>query len=80
MAGEFDDACVFFTRVSQADEVMKMLDPRQITALGCRVIKHPDCCVLCAANNDCDRLPVHVRCRCKPEGYLTIEDANLYHA
>jgi hypothetical protein len=37
-----------------------------ITGFGCKVIKHPDACILCVANDDCDRLPVHVKCRCKP--------------
>lgn len=78
MAAEFiDPRCLFyveFTRESR-EEVKKMLDPPNIlTGLGCRVVKHPDCCVLCAANEACERLPMHFRCRCKPEGYLELEE------
>jgi len=68
----WDTACVFFLRVSGADEIKKMLDPEKLTKTGCRVVKHPDCCVLCAANNDCARVPLHYNCRCKPEGYLEL--------
>lgn len=56
------DACVFYTRVANADEVKKTLDPKNALATGCRVAKHPDCCVLCAANNDCMRVPLHFNC------------------
>lgn len=44
-----------------------MLDPNNVMHAGCEVKKHPDCCVLCVLNNDCSRLPVHIRCRCVPE-------------
>jgi hypothetical protein len=67
------DACVFYTRVSGADEIKKLLDPKNALATACRVKKHPNCCILCAANNDCTRVPLHFRCRCVPEGYLEIE-------
>lgn len=60
-----------FTRESA--DLMKMLDPDNLLRTGCRVIKHPDCCILCAANEDCSRLPVHINCRCKPETYLDAE-------
>lgn len=55
------------------DEVKKMLDPSNVLGTGCRVIKHPDCCLLCANNDDCDRLPMHANCRCEPEPYLMTE-------
>lgn len=56
------------------DEVKKMLDPNNVLGTGCRVGKHPDCCVLCALNEDCDRLPMHGQCRCTREPYLMIEE------
>lgn len=71
-----DAACQYSIAVSResSDDVKKSLDIDQLMSLGCRVIKHPDCCVLCAANNDCARLPVHWNCRCKPEGFLTFSE------
>jgi hypothetical protein len=68
-----DAACLFLIEVEGADDVKRKLDPKIALETGCRVIKHPDCCVLCAANNDCTRIPLHWQCRCKPEGYLTLE-------
>lgn len=47
---------------SDTDDVKRMLDPENIVDVGCRVLKHPDCCVLCAANNDCTRVPLHFNC------------------
>jgi hypothetical protein len=72
---KIDAECSFSISVSSSDmdDTMKQLDPEFLVRAGCRVIKHPDCCVLCAANNDCARLPVHYQCRCKPEGFLAIE-------
>ena len=55
------------------DQIRRILDPRNALKTDCRVNKHPDCCVLCALNNDCGRLPMHVRCRCQPEPFLTME-------
>lgn len=71
---DIDPRCIYTIRVleSSAQEVFKALDPETLTKLGCRVLKHPDCCVLCAANNDCTRVPLHFRCRCKIEGFLEI--------
>lgn len=73
--GELPDWCVYsvdFTRES-LEQVRKMLDPPNITTgFGCRVVKHPDCCILCAMNDDCERIPLHYNCRCKPEGYLEV--------
>lgn len=51
-----------------------LLDPERLLRLGCRVKKRPGCCVLCAANNDCARLPMHVRCHCVPEPYFMAEE------
>jgi hypothetical protein len=66
-----DPECTYIAQVLGIDDVLDVLDPELLLDTGCRVIKHPDCCVLCAANNDCRRLPMHFRCRCRPEGYLT---------
>lgn len=38
------------------------LDPDNALHWGCRVIKHPDCCVLCALNENCQDLPMHANC------------------
>lgn len=46
------------------------LDPDNALHWGCRVIKHPDCCVLCALNENCQDLPMHANCRCKPDRFL----------
>jgi hypothetical protein len=51
-------------------EVEDLFDIDRLTRYGCRVKKHPDCCVLCAANNDCRRVPLHFNCRCEPEPFL----------
>lgn len=59
---------------SDTDDVKRMLDPENIVDVGCRVLKHPDCCVLCAANNDCTRVPLHFNCRCRTEGFLKIAE------
>lgn len=69
-----DPDCTYSIGLSKAsyDAAMDELDERNLEA-RCRVIKHPQCCVLCAANNDCTKLPVHFRCRCRPEMYLTLE-------
>lgn len=67
------DICSFTVEVAESAlrAVKKMLDPDNVFKSGCRVVKRPDCCILCKNNNSCDRLPVHVRCHCKPEFYLT---------
>jgi hypothetical protein len=51
-------------------DIEELLDVERITKAGCRVKKHPDCCVLCAMNNDCARIPLHFNCKCAPEVYL----------
>jgi hypothetical protein len=70
-----EDDCTYDTTWSRLsiEAVLSELDPDRLTRAGCRVIKHPDCCVLCATNNDCRLLPRHFNCRCRPEGYLEIE-------
>jgi hypothetical protein len=70
-----DDECTYQVWLSKADldDIKRQLDPDFLSRAGCRVIKHPDCCVLCAINNDCSRIPLHWNCRCKPEGYLELE-------
>lgn len=71
-----DAACQYSIVVNSqsVEDVKKSLDFKVLTSLGCRVLKHPNCCVLCAANNDCARLPMHWNCRCRPEGYLTFTE------
>jgi hypothetical protein len=68
-----EDDCTYPIRVdpSTLAEVKRLIDPDHLSRAGCRVIKHPDCCVLCAMNNDCTKVPMHFRCRCKTEVYLT---------
>jgi hypothetical protein len=65
--------CLFSTEVQGVRDALKCLDLDHLLKLGCRVIKHPNCCALCAANNDCTKIPMHVRCRCKPEFMVGIE-------
>ena len=69
-----DPRCTYSASVSKSSlaEAKRLLEAVQKLEMGCRVIKHPDCCVLCAANNDCGRLPVHYNCRCKPDNYLKV--------
>lgn len=76
-----EDDCTYSTSMSKGDieSALREFDPDRITRSGCRVIKHPDCCVLCAANNDCRLLPLHWNCRCRPEGYLEIDIAAVTH-
>ena len=71
---DIDGECYFPIKVEGSDDAKRELQPELALSLGCRVMKHPDCCVLCAANNDCDLIPLHWNCRCRPEGYLEIED------
>jgi hypothetical protein len=48
--------------------VEEMLSPEFIERnCQCKVIKHPDCCVLCRVNNDCAKIPMHIRCRCRQQ-------------
>lgn len=72
---DVDPNCTYQVWLSKADleEIKDLLDPEYLTRAGCRVIKHPNCCILCAMNNDCTRIPLHFHCRCKPEGYLEVE-------
>lgn len=65
----FDPRCFFATDVDHeaAAQVLKAPGNEGLLQTGCRVAKHPNCCVLCAANDDCARIPLHVNCRCKPE-------------
>jgi hypothetical protein len=69
--------CLFFAGVTSDSvrQVKKFLDYRKVMNLCCRVIKHPNCCVLCAANNDCTKVPMHVRCRCRPDPFICDEEA-----
>lgn len=75
-----DAACLFQAAVdrSQADDIKRQMDLDQLMELGCKVVKHPDCCAPCAANNDCERLPMHIQCRCRPEGFLVMLDEPIY--
>jgi len=74
-----DPACQFSSAFSpdDVDDLMKTLDPRVLLGTGCRVLKHPKCCFLCAMNEDCSRIPLHVNCRCKPEPYVSLGDEEL---
>ena len=67
-----DAACLFSVEVQGAEDAKRELHPDNVLEMGCRVIKHPDCCILCAANEDCARIPLHFNCRCVPEGYLAL--------
>lgn len=71
-----DAVCQYSVSVNRenSEEIKKSMDIDQLTKIACRVLKHPGCCVLCAANNDCSRLPVHWNCRCRPEGFLTFTE------
>jgi hypothetical protein len=77
---DFDDPRCEFSSIVSSDDVaalMKLLDPKVLLGTGCRVKKHPDCCMLCAMNEDCSRLPIHIRCRCEPEPFMTFDDEPL---
>jgi hypothetical protein len=67
-----DPRCVFSSQVEPEalQEILRALDPKEITELGCRVIKQPGACALCVANDDCNKVPMHNHCRCKPEFFL----------
>jgi hypothetical protein len=66
--------CWFSTEVpqEQKDTVKAALQPERFLEYGCRVIKEPGACIICVANDDCARIPMHVHCRCKPEFYFMI--------
>lgn len=72
----WDAICVLTARVAREGiaTVKKMLDLRNITDTGCWVKKRPDCCELCRRNNDCSRIPMHVRCHCIAVPYLSIDE------
>lgn len=67
-----DPRCFFYaeadheaTREVQAQlELIKNLGS---VRTGCRIIKRPNCCILCLMNEDCSRVPLHYRCHCVPE-------------
>ena len=61
------------TDSQKSEDVKKQLDPQRLTEFDCKVIKHPDCCAPCAANNDCEKLPMHVGCRCRRDDFLTFD-------
>lgn len=70
----WDDARCVFSATWAADSLTAlkaMLSVENVLGAGCRVKKHPACCVLCVKNNDCSRLPLHPNCRCEREPYLT---------
>lgn len=73
-----DAACTYQAVVDEkkADDLKRMLEPDDLMRMDCRVIKHPDCCAPCRANNDCERLPMHVQCRCRRDDYLTLTETN----
>lgn len=76
MADMVDDPdCFYVVSFSPASvqRVKEMFDPKRVLERGCRVIKHPNCCVLCAVNDDCRRLPMHFHCRCRPQFYFMID-------
>lgn len=70
MASWDDPECYFPIRVVGLDDALESINPEAFSELACRVIKRPDCCALCAANEDCRRIPLHVRCHCVPEFYV----------
>jgi hypothetical protein len=59
-----DPRCVFSSQVEPEAlrEILRALDPKEITELGCRVIKQPGACALCVANDDCNKVPMHNHC------------------
>jgi hypothetical protein len=67
----YDPDClfIFFLPENALKAVEESLAIENITKVGCRVLKHPDACVLCVANDDCSRLPMHDNCRCTREYY-----------
>lgn len=72
MARSDDPRCNFFLSVdprSLADTRAEMTIDNMLETC-CEVIRQPDCCILCAENDDCARLPMHWNCRCKPSMYF----------
>lgn len=43
----------------------KYLNADEALELECKVIKHPDACPACAANERCEDIPLHHWCRCR---------------
>lgn len=76
MASWDDPDCYFPIQMTNVDEILELLHPDRLLEHGCRVIKRPGCCALCAANEDCRRIPMHVRCHCVPELYFMIDFVN----
>lgn len=76
MAWDDDARCQFGIQFA-ADTIVilkEMLDPRNFMELDCRVIKHPGACLYCVENNDCNKLPIHAQCRCRPDHFLAMLD------
>jgi hypothetical protein len=73
---EVDARCLYSAAPDQqeAEDIKRQLDPQTLMEFDCKVTKHPDCCAPCRANNDCERLPMHVGCRCRRDDYLTLSE------
>lgn len=69
---EDDARCQFSVKFAEDTLVVlkKMLEPENFFESGCRVLRHPGACVICVTNNDCDKIPLHPQCRCKPDHYI----------
>lgn len=51
--------------------IKALLNPEKVLGTGCKVVRHPDCCLLCRENEKCENIPVHPNCRCKREPTLS---------
>lgn len=70
MGWQDDARCRIVTTIVQETQQMleQLLDSSRIEQnCDCIVKKHPDACIVCRANNDCARVPVHAKCRCVKE-------------
>lgn len=68
MARDQDD-CLYGIAIN-ATALLAALHPDKALVAGCEVRKQPDCCPLCAMNNDCNRVPVHEHCHCVAEAVM----------
>lgn len=70
MGWQDDARCRIAVVIAKDTQAMleDLLNPEKLEKkCECRVVKHPDACSKCRANNDCKEIPMHPKCRCVRE-------------
>lgn len=62
-----DAACNFSVRPVRDSlaRIKNYLRSKETLELECKVIKHPNACAACVANEKCELVPLHHYCRCR---------------